>query len=161
MNNFILLNNQQYNKFNQRSNETNENETLFPFNPKFILLFLLIAIFFFNIQYLRFSNTTIGYNYIMGEHSLYNWTYYPQISLLIYDIENWHLVKEQLLNFIDNLKNQNLNDIQVIFLLKNNTDLENTKLIKNQSLIDERISFYEYEKILEKNVCEIKLKESL
>jgi hypothetical protein len=64
----------------------------------------------------------------MGGYSLYNWTYYPQISLLIYDIENWNLNNEQLLNFIDNLKHQKLKDIQIIFLLNNQIGKEYEKI---------------------------------
>ena len=154
MNNFILLNNKKYNKFNQFSNEQNENDTISPFNPKFILLFLLITILFFNLQYLKYTNNNDN-NYIMGSYSLYNWSYYPEISLLIYDIENWNLDNIQSLNLIDNLKNQKLKDIQIIFLLKNETDNENIKLIKMQSLNDNRISFYEYENLLINNIFEL------
>jgi hypothetical protein len=91
----------------------------------------------------------------MGGYSLYNWTYYPQISLLINDIEKWDLNNEQLLNFIDNLKHQKLKDIQIIFLLNNQTKNIYLKVIKQQSLIDNRISFYEIGKLVEDNIFEI------
>ena len=97
MNNFILLNNPKYNKFNQSSFEQNENDSIIPINPKFILLFLLIIILFLNLNNLKASTNVNESNYIMGGYSLYNWTYYPQISLLIYNIENWNLNNEQLL----------------------------------------------------------------
>ena len=155
MNNFILLNNTKYNKFNQSSFEQNENDSIIPTNPKFILLFLLIIILFLNSNNLKASTNVNESNYIMGGYSLYNWTYYPQISLLIYNIENWNLNNEQLLNFIDNLKNQKLKDIQVIFLLNNQTESKNLKVIKQQSLIDNRISFYKYGKLVEDNIFEI------
>ena len=155
MNNFILLNNTKYNKFNQSSFEQNENDSIIPINPKFILLFLLIIILFLNLNNLKASTNVNESNYIMGGYSLYNWTYYPQISLLIYNIENWNLNNEQLLNFIDNLKNQKLKDIQIIFLLNNQTENKNLKVIKQQSLIDNRISFYKYGKLVEDNIFEI------
>ena len=155
MNNFILLNNTKYNKFNQSSFEQNENDSIIPINPKFILLFLLIIILFLNLNNLKASTNANESNYIMGGYSLYNWTYYPQISLLIYNIENWNLNNEQLLNFIDNLKNQKLKDIQIIFLLNNQTENKNLKVIKQQSLIDNRISFYKYGKLVEDNIFEI------
>ena len=91
----------------------------------------------------------------MGGYSLYNWTYYPQISLLIHNIENWNVNNEQLLNFIDNLKKQKLKDIQIIFLLNNQTENKNLKIIKQQSLKDNRITFYEYGKLEEDNIFEI------
>ena len=155
MNNFILLNNTKYNKFNQSSFEQNENDSIIPINPKFILLFLLIIILFLNLNNLKASTNVNESNYIMGGYSLYNWTYYPQISLLIYNIENWNLNEEQLLNFIDNLKNQKLKDIQIIYLLNNQTENKNLKVIKQQSLIDNRISFYKYGKLVEDNIFEI------
>ena len=155
MNNFILLNNPKYNKFNQSSFEQNENDSIIPINPKFILLFLLIIILFLNLNNLKASTNVNESNYIMGSYSLYNWTYYPQISLLIYNIENWNLNNEQLLNFIDNLKNQKLKDIQIIFLLNNQTENKNLKVIKQQSLIDNRISFYKYGKLVEDNIFEL------
>ena len=155
MNNFILLNNTKYNKFNQSSFEQNENDSIIPINPKFILLFLLIIILFLNLNNLKASTNVNESNYIMGGYSLYNWTYYPQISLLINDIEKWDLNNEQLLNFIDNLKHQKLKDIQIIFLLNNQTKNIYLKVIKQQSLIDNRISFYEYGKLVEDNIFEI------
>ena len=155
MNNFIILNNTKYSKFNQSSFEQNENDSIIPINPKFILLFLLIIILFLNLNNLKVPTNVNESNYIMGGYSLYNWTYYPQISLLIYDIEKWNLNNEQLLNFIDNLKNQKLKDIQIIFLLNNQTENKNLKVIKQQSLIDNRISFYEYGKLEEDNIFEI------
>ena len=56
MNNFILLNNPKYNKFNQSSIEQNENDLIIPINPKFILLFLIA--FYFHINYYNY----ISYN---------------------------------------------------------------------------------------------------
>ena len=155
MNNFILLNYPKYTKFHQSSNKQNECDSTIPINPKFIPLFLLIIILFFNLDFLKAQPTINDSNYIMGGYSLYNWTYYPQISFLIYNIENWKLNTEQLLNFIDNLKNQKLKDIQIIFLFNNQTENKNSKEIKKQSLIDNRISFYEYEKLVEDNIFEI------
>ena len=155
MNNFIFLNKPKYSKFHQASNEQNENDSTITINPKFIPLFLLILILFLNLNLLKVQTTVNDSNYIMGGYSLYNWTYYPQISLLIYNIENWNLNMEKLLNFTDKLKNQKLKDIQIIFLLKNQTENKNSKVIKKQSLIDKRISFYEYEKLVEDNIFEL------
>ena len=155
MNNFIILNNTNYNKFNQTSFEQNGNDSLIQFNPKFILLILLIVILFLNLNNLKVPTNVNESNYIMGGYSLYNWTYYPQISLLIHNIENWNVNNEQLLNFIDNLKKQKLKDIQIIFLLNNQTENKNLKIIKQQSLKDNRISFYEYGKLEEDNIFEI------
>ena len=149
MNNFILLNNPKSTKFYQTSFEINEYDSKIYFNPKFILLFILIVILFANLGHLNNAVTVDDLNYLMGGYSLYNLTYYPQISLIIYNIENWNLNAEQLLDFFNNLKNQKLKDIQIIFLLNNKTAYKNTNLIKKQSLIDNRFSFYEYEKFIE------------
>ena len=50
MNNFILLNNPKNNKFHQSSIEQYENDSVVPFNPKFVLLFILILILFANLD---------------------------------------------------------------------------------------------------------------
>ena len=155
MNNFILLNNPKNNKFHQSSIDQNENDSVAPFNPKFVLLFILILILFANLDNLKIIISDNNPNYIMGGYSLYNLTYYPQISLLIYNFENWGLNDEQQSNFINNLKKQKLKDIQIIFLLNNKSEHEITDLIRNQSLIDNRISFYEYEKFVIDNVFEL------
>lgn len=155
MNNFILLNNPKNIKFHQSLIDQNENDSAVPFNPKFVLLFILILILFANLDNLKIIMTDNEPNYIMGGYSLYNLTYYPQISLIIYNFENWGLNDEQQSNFINNLKNQKLKDIQIIFLLNNKSEHESTNLIRKQSLIDNRISFYEYEKFVKNNVFEL------
>ena len=48
MNNFILLNNPKNNKFHQSSINQNENDSVAPFNPKFVLLFIIAFYFHLN-----------------------------------------------------------------------------------------------------------------
>ena len=48
MNNFILLNNPKNIKFHQSLIDQNENDSAVPFNPKFVLLFIIALYFHLN-----------------------------------------------------------------------------------------------------------------
>ena len=62
MNNFILLNNPKYNKFNQSSIEQNENDLIVPINPKFILMLIYLIIEWVVIVYI-IGHITLKYHY--------------------------------------------------------------------------------------------------
>ena len=61
----------------------------------------------------------------MGNHSLYNLYKYEQITLLIYNINDWIINDTSILIFIKSLQQQTLKEVQVIFILPN--DSENTR----------------------------------
>jgi len=57
----------------------------------------------------------------LGNYSLYNLYKYEQITLLVNGIVNKELNNKSLLNFIDNLEQQTLKEVQTIFILPKNS----------------------------------------
>ena len=57
----------------------------------------------------------------LGNYSLYNLYKYEQITLLVNGIVNKELNNTSLLNFIDNLEQQTLKEVQTIFILPKNS----------------------------------------
>ena len=149
MNKFILLNNRKSYNFESNFNDVyNTNDIIFI--AKYISLILLIISFFSyksNKLYLN-TNDQNEFNYTMKNNSLYSLSKYPQISILLYNIE----YETKLLNLINNLMNQSLKDIQILFLWKNKTNLQDYNKIKNISLIDKRISIFDYYTSLEESI---------
>ena len=149
MNKFILLNNRKLYNFESNFNDVyNTNDIIFI--VKYISLILLIISFFSyksNKLYLN-TNDQNEFNYTMKNNSLYSLSKYPQISILLYNIE----YETKLLNLINNLMNQSLKDIQILFLWKNKTNLQDYNKIKNISLIDKRISIFDYYTSLEESI---------
>ena len=144
MNKFVLLNTKKLYTFQSSLNEVDKDDK-FSFIIKFILLLLLIIPFFtfsFSKPIKLYLNTyeKNELNYTMKNYTLYNLSKYPQISILIFNIEE----EAHLFNTTNNLLNQSLRDIQILFLWKNKTNLQNFNIIKNLSLTDERISIFEY-----------------
>ena len=145
MNNFILLNNYKSYKFHSTFNEIEKIDKTDNsiYTIKFALLIILILYFSFynpNKLYLKTFEQN-AFNYEMKNYSLYNLSRYPQISILLYNIEE----KEQLLNFSNTIFSQTLKDIQIIYLWKNKREKQNYNIIKNISLFDERIIIVEYQ----------------
>ena len=156
MNTLILLNSTKYYKFQPSSNEINNNDNTNLVSNKFVILTLLIIILLINVNELTImTGERVDSNYVMNNYSLYNLSKYPQISLLIYNIEKWKLNGEQLLNFLQNLLAQNLKDIQIIFILKKKTSHNIKEIIYKNSLLDKRIDIYEYEKYIEDNIYQL------
>ena len=149
MNKFILLNNRKSYYFESNFNDVyNTNDIIFI--VKYISLILLIISFFSyksNKLYLN-TNDQNEFNYTMKNNSLYSLSKYPQISILLYNIE----YETKLLNLINNLMNQSLKDIQILFLWKNKTNLQDYNKIKNISLIDKRISIFDHYTSLEESI---------
>jgi lipopolysaccharide biosynthesis glycosyltransferase len=149
VNKFILLNNRKSYNFESIFNDVyNTNDIIFI--VKYISLILLIISFFSyksNKLYLN-TNDQNEFNYTMKNNSLYSLSKYPQISILLYNIE----YETKLLNLINNLMNQSLKDIQILFLWKNKTNLQDYNKIKNISLIDKRISIFDYYTSLEESI---------
>lgn len=156
MNTLILLNNTNYYKFQPSLNEINNNYNTNEYSTKFVILTLLIIILLFNVNELTImTGERVDSNYVMGNYSLYNLSKYPQISLLIYNVENWKLNEKQLLKFLQNILNQNLNNIQIIFILKKKTDQNIKDFIYKNSLEDKRIEIFECEKYIDDNIYQL------
>ena len=149
MNKFILLNNKKLYNFQSNFIDADKDDKT-TFIIKYILLMLLIISFFSYKPITLYLNTyeQNELNYTMKNHSLYYLSRYPQISLLLFNIEE----DVQLLNSTNNFMNQSLNDIQILFLWKNKTNLQNYNSIKKISLSDKRISITEYFTTIEENI---------
>jgi len=74
---------------------------------------------------------------LFGNYSLYNYFKYPQISIIILDIDNWAL-NNKIFKLMMNLKNQTLNNIEIILTSKK-TELKEYKELENLCLTDKRI----------------------
>ena len=147
-NNFILLRNfkndyEQFSSVELKNNNKIINDNIL----KLLTLSLLIVIFF-----LFGKNTFIklgfedfddnndlklnDYGNIMKNYSLYPLYKYDQITLLINGIMNWNINEESLLNFINNLNQQTLEDLQIIFIIPKDKkyDFIKKKIIKNKKM---------------------------
>jgi hypothetical protein len=109
-----------------------------------ITLLIINIILIFNI-FIRYKDS----NYVndkfisqLGNNSLYNLFKYPQISIIISINENFNLYNNiSLINFIINLRNQKLKDIELLFFLYNN-NLNYYNTIKENSKNDNRIKIF-------------------
>ena len=119
-------------------------------NKYIILLFLInVLLIFINIIkiYVFFSKNENEikdiFNNNIGNYSLYNLFKYPQISILIPNIENFNSLNKNIsiFSFINNLRNQTLKDIEILFLLSKK-DIINSNIIKNYTKIDKRIKYF-------------------
>ena len=86
----------------------------------------------------RKRNNKINLSSLNGNYSLYDYFKYPQISIVIYNIEKWALSDENILKFMLNLRNQTLNNIEIILTTTKAEFMEN-KEFKNLYLSDKRI----------------------
>ena len=71
---------------------------------------------------------------------MYNYFKYPQISIIIPDVDSWELKNQNILKLIENLRNQTLNNIEII-LTSTKVAFKEYKKIKNLCLSDNRIKF--------------------
>jgi len=150
-NNFILLNDYQ-NEANKLSSFKLENTK--SFNNKNIAKLLIILLLIININYFCKYNFSYRENEdnnlkislllndpgsVMQNYSLYGIEKYEQITLLISQINDWNINDTSILNFIDNLQQQTLRDIQIIFILSNDSENSIVNLIKVNTQKDDRI----------------------
>ena len=130
-----------YDKTKLKDNITKENNNYF-FYVNIILLIinilLILKLFKFN-DLNNFKNNFIS---DLGNYSLYNFFKYPQISILIYNINNLNLNGDNsIIDFITMLRTQKLNDIEVLFSLPNEIS-DNFNIIKKYCKLDNRIKIY-------------------
>ena len=145
-NNFILLHNfkndyQQFSSVELKNNNKIINDNI----SKLLALALLIVIFYlfginriFKLGFFDDDNDLKlnDYGSIMKNYSLYPLYKYDQITLLINGIINWNINEESLLNFINNLNQQTLEDLQIIFILPKDKkyDFIEKKIMKNKKM---------------------------
>ena len=116
------------------------NKTIFFCNIIFVIINIIIISGLFYKKYFGENNIITYYDNNTGNYSLYNVFKYPQISILIPNIENINKNDKNitLYSIINSLRKQTLKDIEIIFLLPK-IDNNNYKIIHNFTLIDKRI----------------------
>lgn len=108
----------------------------------FLIFFVIIILFSFlyNLLYQlkeKKNEENNNTSYIIGNNSLYDYFKYPQISVLLFNLNEIKVNK--IMDCIENLKKQTLKDIQIIILIQKNINLNDYKILKNISIIDNRI----------------------
>ena len=81
----------------------------------------------------------------MGNYRLYN--KFPQITIIINNIEKFTFNEKALKNFLENLRKQTLIDLQIIFLLSRNMKNEYINIIKNSSRDEKFVLYFIKDKI--------------
>ena len=104
------------------------------------ILKILILIFFLLLHKISFikkkQNIQKDLSDINGNYRLYDYFKYPQISIIIPNIDNWAL--DNIFKFIMNLRNQTLKNIEII-LTSTKNELKEYKKLENICLLDKRI----------------------
>lgn len=111
----------------------------------YILRILILMIFYlllFKISFIKKNKNNNNYDKIYlsninGNYSLYDSFKYPQVSIIIPDIDIWSL-KNNIFKMIMNLKNQTLNNIEIILTLTK-TEFKEYKKLENLCQKDKRI----------------------
>ena len=105
-----------------------------------LIFFFLLYIIKLNYFYKRNQNKNVEENSssINGNFSLYNYFKYPQISIIITNIDKWALDKNGILNLILNLRNQTLNNIEIILTLSR-SNFKEYKTLNDLCSLDKRI----------------------
>ena len=151
---------------NNKINERNNNKkTLFYYKNIYIHLLKLILIIFIirsiifitklinNIKNNEQNNYIVKNNII--KNNLYNISKFQQISIII-KYDKYLFNKKHLLNLINNLKNQTLVDLRIIFCISKYIKEDDINLIKNVVLFDKRIEIYFFkDKNIFNNICDL------
>ena len=148
---FIVLNNVKNDNIQLSHFEPKQGQNINNKNAKLYIFLLLMINFYLLRLYLfnRNNNENINfqidlneYENILSNRSIYNLYEYKQISILIHDINNWNINQTSLLNFIDCIKQQTLNDIQVILILPEQQNFSKYDLIKAEIKDDEKFEIF-------------------
>ena len=145
-------------KFNNNTYINYEYNLLFKKIPKkiiylfyiilFLIIILIIYLFLYNLFFEKYKNESFNKNNennFISNNSLYNLFKYPQISILIPNIENWKEDNISIINLINTLRNQTLTNIEILFSLS--TCQYTYNLLKNISIIDYRIKIIKTKKM--------------
>jgi hypothetical protein len=106
----------------------------------YLLIFFLV---FFKISLTKRNknknkNKKIHLSGLSGNYSLYNYFKYPQISIIMPNIDKWPLNNNDILKLILNIKQQTLKNIE-IFITSSKNKINEYNNLKNLSLLDKRI----------------------
>ena len=109
-----------------------------------LLIINIILIYKLCIKSYIYSNNIKDYIYNndIGNYSLYNLFKYPQISILIPNIEKLNLNNSSLLNLIINLKSQTLKEIEIFISIANIKNISDYHILNNFNKKDNRIKIY-------------------
>ena len=130
-----------YDKTKLKDKITKENNNYF-FYVNIILLIINILLILNLFKFNDLNNFKNNFISDLGNYSLYNFFKYPQISILIYNINNLNLNGDNyIIDFITMLRTQKLNDIEVLFSLPNEIS-DNFNIIKKYCKLDNRIKIY-------------------
>ena len=142
-------------KFKNNTYTNLEYDLLFKKIPKkliyfilFLIINIIIYLFLYNVFFEKIKNEIMNLNnqnIFINNNSLYNIFKYPQISILIPNIENWKTDNLSIINIINNLRNQTLSNIEILFSLS--TFQYTYNLLKNISLIDNRVKIINSKKM--------------
>ena len=113
---------------------------------KLIIIFLLIVIILCSILNYIYKNESYYKDPLANDHSLYNLFKYPQISILIIDIENWIISQKAFENMLNYFLHQKLEDIEILFHIEKFINKKYYNIITNYSLLDNRIKINYYNK---------------
>lgn len=128
-----------------------KNENLYIISTKYILyilkhiiIFLLIIIILFSYSILNKLSKNESYykDPFINDYSLYNLFKYPQISILIVDIEKWKMLQNEFKTMLNYFLNQSLEDIEILFHIQKLNNSNYDYIITNYSLLDNRIKIY-------------------
>ena len=114
----------------------------------YLLVFILLIIYFLLIYFLfsKNNNYLIDKQYNItnntGNYSLYDIFKYPQITFIIPNIERLKISNNTLNNFVINLTNQTLKDIQIFLSFSTMECLSDYYRINNYSTLDNKIQLY-------------------
>lgn len=116
------------------------NKSFLIFNVIFAFINITIICGIFYKKYFGENNIITYYDNNIGNYSLYNVFKYPQISILISSIDIINLDNKNisLYNVINSLRNQTIQDIEIIFLLSK-VDNANYRIIRNFTKLDKRV----------------------
>ena len=109
---------------------------------------LFLILFFINYIFIFSYYNTKRNNYIkskMGNYTLYNT--FPQITIIIDNIEQFIFNEKALLNFLNNLRKQTLIDLQIVFLISTFVKNEYINIIKNNNKDKKFILHFNKDKI--------------
>ena len=81
---------------------------------------------------------------ILGNYNLFNLYKYEQITILVFKINNWIINDTSILNFINSIQQQTLKDIQIIFILPNDSDNAIANLITENSVKNDNMKIFNF-----------------
>ena len=163
-NNFIFLNNFKKNNYKFTDSELKYNFFINN-NISLKISIILLLIFYFrtfksrpdyNLPVLNYTLDKLDTFNIINTNSLYKYVQYPQISILIYNVENFKISNDSLLKFINTFREQTLKDIDFFFFFNDSANTTISNELNNLPKIDKRIKLFPYPNNLDSLFSDLK-----